>query len=104
VESKLDEAAAAAVGQNKWGDPTVFGPRILNLSWADGRSSGEELHGTSRPDQLGGNVSHGCVRHYNEDILELYKRVSVGEKVAIVERIDSGLLKLPTTSPVSAIS
>jgi lipoprotein-anchoring transpeptidase ErfK/SrfK len=43
------------------------------------------IHGTDRPDLIGGFVSHGCIRMYNRDIAELYSLVSVGTPV-IVER------------------
>jgi lipoprotein-anchoring transpeptidase ErfK/SrfK len=83
VTTKLDERASVDLGKRLWGGP-VFGPRILDLSWSDGRRSGEELHGTSAPKQLGEDVSHGCVRHSNTDILKLYDALSVGDGVAIV--------------------
>ena len=43
------------------------------------------IHGTNRPDLIGGFVSHGCIRMYNADIRELYRLVSVGTPV-VVER------------------
>jgi lipoprotein-anchoring transpeptidase ErfK/SrfK len=43
------------------------------------------IHGTNRPDLIGGFVSHGCIRMYNSDIRELYRLVDVGTPV-IVER------------------
>jgi lipoprotein-anchoring transpeptidase ErfK/SrfK len=43
------------------------------------------IHGTNRPDLVGGFVSHGCIRMYNRDIRELYSMVSIGTPV-IVER------------------
>jgi peptidoglycan hydrolase-like protein with peptidoglycan-binding domain len=84
VSGKLNEAESVALGKKMWGGP-VFGPRIIDLSWADGRSSGEELHGTSAPQELGRDVSHGCMRHDNADVLKLYDALSVGDRVAVVE-------------------
>ena len=43
------------------------------------------IHGTNRPDLIGGFVSHGCIRMYNSDIRELYRLVDIGTPV-IVER------------------
>ena len=43
------------------------------------------IHGTNNPDSIGGFVSYGCIRMYNQDITELYRMVSVGTPV-IVER------------------
>lgn len=92
ITTKLDERASVDLGQRLWGGP-VFGPRILDLSWADGSRSGEELHGTSSPKQLGEDVSHGCVRHSNEDILKLYDALSVGDHVAIVSGLKDAHLR-----------
>jgi lipoprotein-anchoring transpeptidase ErfK/SrfK len=42
------------------------------------------IHGTNNPASIGGFVSHGCIRMYNADIMDLYARVPVGAKVAVV--------------------
>lgn len=87
VATRLDKKAAEAVGQQLWKDPQAFGDRILDLSWAEGanRSSGEELHGTYDYKDMGKDVSHGCMRHYNEDIVTIFNALAVGDKVAVVE-------------------
>ena len=41
------------------------------------------IHGTNRPDLIGGFVSHGCIRMYNSDIRTLYSMVSVGTPVVV---------------------
>jgi len=41
------------------------------------------IHGTNRPDLIGGFVSHGCIRMYNSDIRQLYALVSVGTPVIV---------------------
>ena len=47
--------------------------------------SGEyAIHGTNNPGSIGGFVSHGCVRMYNNDILDLYGRVGLGTKVVVL--------------------
>jgi lipoprotein-anchoring transpeptidase ErfK/SrfK len=43
------------------------------------------IHGTNRPQSVGGFVSHGCIRMYNRDIRQLFQMVQVGTPV-IVER------------------
>jgi lipoprotein-anchoring transpeptidase ErfK/SrfK len=43
------------------------------------------IHGTNRPQSIGGFVSYGCIRMHNRDIRELYRLVQVGAPV-IVER------------------
>jgi lipoprotein-anchoring transpeptidase ErfK/SrfK len=42
------------------------------------------IHGTNSPGSVGGFVSHGCFRMYNEDIMDLYARVSVGTTVVVL--------------------
>ncbi|NTX00679.1 L,D-transpeptidase family protein [Myxococcus sp. CA040A] len=88
VRARLDQAAAEAAGARLWNDRHVFGTRILDLSWADGRHSAEELHGTNAPALLGADVSHGCIRHSNEAIIVLHDALSAGDRVAIVEHVD----------------
>ena len=41
------------------------------------------IHGTNRPDLLGHDVSHGCVRTHNDLISELAGRVPLGTPVLI---------------------
>lgn len=41
------------------------------------------LHGTSEPWTIGQAVSSGCIRFTNEDITDLYDRVSVGAQVVV---------------------
>jgi len=42
------------------------------------------IHGTNSPGSIGGFVSHGCIRMYNGDIMDLYDRVSLGTKVVVL--------------------
>lgn len=44
------------------------------------------IHGTNRPASIGGFVSYGCVRMYNEDISDLFQRVPVGTQVVVTAR------------------
>lgn len=87
IRGKLDEASTRATGRQLWNDATVFGPRMLNLEWADGRRSPEELHGTNAPARLGEDVSKGCVRHDNNDIIKIFNEVNDGDLVAIVNSV-----------------
>src|SRR5262245_52138238 len=41
------------------------------------------IHGTNSPSSIGGFVSYGCIRMYNQDIVDLYDRVSVGTPVIV---------------------
>jgi lipoprotein-anchoring transpeptidase ErfK/SrfK len=41
------------------------------------------IHGTNAPSSIGGFVSYGCIRMYNQDIMDLYGRVSIGTAVVV---------------------
>ncbi len=43
------------------------------------------IHGTNNPDSVGRFVSHGCIRLYNHDILDLYRRAHVGTEVIVLK-------------------
>jgi lipoprotein-anchoring transpeptidase ErfK/SrfK len=42
------------------------------------------IHGTNAPWTIGHNVSSGCIRMRNEDVIDLYERVKVGTKVVVM--------------------
>jgi lipoprotein-anchoring transpeptidase ErfK/SrfK len=42
------------------------------------------IHGTNVPSSIGGYVSYGCIRMFNQDVVDLYSRVSVGTTVMVV--------------------
>jgi lipoprotein-anchoring transpeptidase ErfK/SrfK len=41
------------------------------------------IHGTNRPGSVGGFVSYGCIRMHNNDIMDLFGRVSYGTPVIV---------------------
>ncbi|WP_131114247.1 L,D-transpeptidase [Lichenihabitans psoromatis] len=41
------------------------------------------IHGTNAPKSIGGFVSYGCIRMYNDDIVDLFGRVDVGTRVIV---------------------
>jgi lipoprotein-anchoring transpeptidase ErfK/SrfK len=42
------------------------------------------IHGTNAPQTIGTHVSSGCIRLTNQDVSDLYSRVSVGTKVIVL--------------------
>jgi L,D-transpeptidase ErfK/SrfK len=68
------------------GEENPLGNRWLGLSHYG-------LHGTHATMGVGRLVSHGCIRHYPEDIVELFKITPVGTPVEIIyEPVKFGLL------------
>src|SRR5216684_1320891 len=47
-------------------------------------SSLYRIHGSNEPWTIGTNVSSGCIRMRNEDVIDLYGRVNVGAKVVVI--------------------
>lgn len=66
-----------------------FGARWMRLSVPWG---GFGIHGTNNPNSIGKAVSHGCVRMYNNDVIELYDIVPIGTPVKIVGAVITGRL------------
>lgn len=56
-----------------------YGARWLGLS-----KPHYGIHGTNDPSSIGKYVSHGCIRMYNKDVIELFNIVSIGTPVKIV--------------------
>jgi lipoprotein-anchoring transpeptidase ErfK/SrfK len=46
------------------------------------------IHGTNAPGTIGTRVSSGCIRLTNEDVADLYSRVTVGTKVVVLPMVD----------------
>ena len=42
------------------------------------------IHGSNEPWTIGTQVSSGCIRMRNEDVIDLYERVKVGAKVVVI--------------------
>jgi lipoprotein-anchoring transpeptidase ErfK/SrfK len=65
--------------------PVAFGTSARSAvltDWPGGGFVG--IHGTSLPELLPGQVSHGCVRMRNEDILRLARLMQVGTPLTIL--------------------
>lgn len=61
------------------GPENPLGARALYLG-----SSLYRIHGTNEPSTIGHNVSSGCIRMMNDDVIDLYERVPVGTKVVVL--------------------
>lgn len=60
-----------------------LGPRALYL-YQDGRDTLYRIHGTSEPWSIGLDVSSGCIRLFNQDIIDLYSRVPLNTQVIVL--------------------
>ncbi|MBU1336454.1 MAG: L,D-transpeptidase [Alphaproteobacteria bacterium] len=80
-------APPAAIRRDSPGLPAVIpggspdnpmGAAALTLSGGD-----YAIHGTNRPDSIGGFVSYGCIRMSNADMVDLFDRVDLGTPVIV---------------------
>jgi lipoprotein-anchoring transpeptidase ErfK/SrfK len=61
------------------GPQNPLGARAMYLGSTDYR-----IHGSNEPWTIGHNVSSGCIRLRNADVIDLYNRVKVGTKVVVM--------------------
>jgi lipoprotein-anchoring transpeptidase ErfK/SrfK len=61
------------------GPNSPLGARALYLG-----STLYRIHGSNEPWTIGTNVSSGCIRMRNADVVDLYERVKVGTKVVVL--------------------
>jgi hypothetical protein len=66
------------------GDPENPLGRYWIGFWTDGKNW-IGFHGTPNPKSVGTAASHGCIRMYNQDIEELFQKVSLGMEVKVVQ-------------------
>jgi lipoprotein-anchoring transpeptidase ErfK/SrfK len=67
----------------KGGINNPLGARAIYL-YDGGRDTLFRIHGTTEPWTIGTNVSSGCIRLVNADVIDLYKRVRIGAKVIVL--------------------
>lgn len=60
------------------GPSNPLGPRALVLAWGE-----YAIHGTNKPSSIGTQASYGCIRMFNEHVVDLFERVSVGTRVVV---------------------
>jgi hypothetical protein len=65
------------IGTNQRRVPLILGTRKLEIG------DGYLIHGTNEETSIGDAVSHGCVRMFNEDVVQLYEIVPIGTPVYI---------------------
>jgi lipoprotein-anchoring transpeptidase ErfK/SrfK len=77
-----------------------LGVRALYLG-----SSTYRIHGTDAPWTIGSAVSKGCVRMYNQDVLDLYPRVNVGTRVTVTwQKYPTGVAMAASEADVTSAS
>jgi lipoprotein-anchoring transpeptidase ErfK/SrfK len=87
------------------GPGNPLGARAMYLGGTEYR-----IHGTNDPTTIGKQVSSGCIRLTNEDVINLYDRVQIGAKVIVLAQAPPVLVAespgqpRQVTAPLSASS
>ncbi|GLQ57323.1 L,D-transpeptidase [Devosia nitrariae] len=81
--AEAPELNAPWAGGKPPGLDNPLGARALYL-YQNGRDTLYRIHGNNDPSSIGRSVSSGCIRLFNQDIIDLYNRVTVGSKVVVL--------------------
>ena len=65
------------------GPRNPLGARALYL-WQGNKDTLYRIHGTFEPWTIGKNVSSGCIRMINQDVIDLYQRTAAGARVVVL--------------------
>ncbi|MCB8823262.1 L,D-transpeptidase [Microvirga rosea] len=80
----MDQMGELPGGPGMPGGPgNPLGARALYL-WQGNKDTLYRIHGTFEPWTIGTNVSSGCIRMINQDVMDLYGRTSVGTRVIVL--------------------
>lgn len=80
---KRDPKTAPFANGMPGGLENPLGARALYL-FQGNRDTLYRIHGTNDPSSIGKAVSSGCIRLFNQDIIDLYNRVPEGTKVIVL--------------------
>jgi lipoprotein-anchoring transpeptidase ErfK/SrfK len=69
-------------GVGMHGGPPL-GARVLYL-WQGNKDTLYRIHGTVEPWTIGKNVSSGCIRMINQDVIDLYQPTPIGARVQVL--------------------
>ncbi|NJM30396.1 MAG: L,D-transpeptidase, partial [Rhizobiales bacterium] len=64
------------------GRENPLGARALYL-FRDSRDTLYRIHGTNAPQSIGTAASSGCIRMFNQDVVDLYRRAPIGTRVLV---------------------
>lgn len=65
------------------GSDNPIGARGMYL-WQGNKDTLYRIHGTTEPCSIGTSASSGCIRMMNQDVIDLYGRVSIGTTVKVL--------------------
>lgn len=86
--SSQPELYGSLKGGMKGGPDNPLGSRALYL-YQGGRDTYYRIHGTLDPSSIGKATSAGCIRMFNQDIIDMFDRVPNGTKVHVRTQSES---------------
>lgn len=81
---RREERYRKLAGGMEGGPWNPLGARAMYL-YRGGNDTHFRIHGTNQPESIGLAMSSGCVRMLNHDVIDLYERVKVGDKVVVIQ-------------------
>lgn len=66
------------------GPNNPLGARAMYL-YRGGNDTHFRIHGTNQPESIGHAMSSGCIRMMNHDVVDLFSRVKVGDRVVVIQ-------------------
>lgn len=88
----MPETYAALAGGKRGGLDNPLGSRALYL-YRGGRDTMYRIHGTMDPSSIGKATSAGCIRLFQQDVMDLYEQIPLGTKVRVRSRAESRALE-----------
>ena len=89
-------------------DPALYGPVKDGLDGGLDNPLGARalyrIHGTMDDSSIGKATSAGCIRLFNQDIIDLAERVRSGTQVVVLTRAESGKGTVPPGQPLPPIA
>ncbi|MFB2533343.1 L,D-transpeptidase [Paracoccus sp. p4-l81] len=90
----MPETYASLAGGLPGGLNNPLGARALYL-YRGGKDTMYRIHGTMDPASIGKATTAGCIRVFNQDILDIYDEVPMGSQVRVRSRAESLRLEGP---------
>ena len=78
-----DTSLAKYAQGNPGGPENPLGTRALYL-YQDGRDKLYRIHGANKPTSIGKAASSGCIRMFNEDVVDVYNAAVIGTDVYVL--------------------
>ena len=97
IRKRLGDLPARVEG----GPHNPMGARGIYLYQGD-KDTLFRIHGTNQPELIGEAISSGCIRLTNEDVIDLYNKVKIGQIVVVLAPGRGGAPSSPRTAHVDS--